>query len=110
MILSKDKIIIIDFGSQYTQLIARRIRELFIYCEIITLNEFNQIKDFKKIKGIILSGGPSTVTSNYFPSIDKKIFLQGIPILGNDLDFETLKLLKEKLNQIIKKENSVEQS
>ena len=82
MILSKDKIIIIDFGSQVTKLIARRIREFNVFSEIITLNEFNQIKDFKKIKGIILSGGPSTVTSNYFPSIDKKIFLQGIPILG----------------------------
>ena len=82
MILSKDKIIIIDFGSQVTKLIARRIREFNVFSEIITLNEFNKIKDFKKIKGIILSGGPSTVTSNYFPSIDKKIFLKGIPILG----------------------------
>ena len=69
-----EKIIIIDFGSQVTKLIARRIRELGVYCEVLTINELHKIKDFKKIKGLILSGGPSTVTEKNYPSIPKKIF------------------------------------
>ena len=58
----KEKIVIIDFGSQVTKLIARRIRELGVYSEILTVKDFKQIKNYKQIKGIILSGGPSTVT------------------------------------------------
>jgi len=78
----KEKIIIIDFGSQVTKLIARRIRELGVFSEIITIDDLSKIEDFEKIKGIILSGGPSTVTKKKFPSIPKKIFLKKIPILG----------------------------
>ncbi len=78
----KKKIIIIDFGSQVTKLIARRIRELKIYCEIINLKDFKKIRNFKDIKGIILSGGPSTVTQKIYPSISKSIFEKNIPILG----------------------------
>ncbi len=78
----KKKIVIIDFGSQVTKLIARRIRELQVYCEIININEFKQIKNFDRIKGIILSGGPSTVTKKTYPKISKKIFQLNIPILG----------------------------
>ena len=78
----KKKIIIIDFGSQVTKLIARRIRELKIYCEIINLKDFKKITNFKDIKGIILSGGPSTVTQKTYPSISKSIFEKNIPILG----------------------------
>ena len=59
---SKDRIVIIDFGSQVTKLIARRIREFNVFSEIINLKDLNKIKNFKNIKGIILSGGPSTVT------------------------------------------------
>mgnify|MGYP001200378953 FL=1 len=59
---SKERIIIIDFGSQVTKLIARRIRDYGVFCEILTTNELNKIKNYKFIKGIILSGGPSTVT------------------------------------------------
>ena len=58
----REKIIIIDFGSQFTKLIARRVRELGVFSEILTLNNFNKIDKFESIKGIILSGGPSTVT------------------------------------------------
>ena len=58
----KKKILIIDFGSQVTKLIARRIREIKIYCEVVNLKDFKKINDFSQIKGIILSGGPSTVT------------------------------------------------
>ena len=56
----RDKIIIIDFGSQVTKLIARRIRDLGVYSEIIPSNDLKKIK-YKNIKGIIFSGGPSTV-------------------------------------------------
>ena len=78
----KEKIIVIDFGSQVTKLIARRIRELGVFSEIITIKDLSNIKDFSGIKGIILSGGPSTVTKKNFPKIPKKIFLKKIPILG----------------------------
>ena len=78
----KEKIIIIDFGSQLTKLIARRIRDLGIYSEIVTVNEFSKIKDYKNIKGIILSGGPSTVTKRKYLSIPKYVLLKKIPILG----------------------------
>ena len=79
---SKDRIIIIDFGSQVTKLIARRIRELGVFSEIINLKDLNNIRNYHKVKGIILSGGPSTVTKKNFPSIPKEIFLKKIPILG----------------------------
>ena len=81
-IIKKEKIIIIDFGSQVTKLIARRIREYKVYSEILTIKEFNQIRDFSRIKGIILSGGPLSVTKNSYLNINKKIFLLNIPILG----------------------------
>ena len=79
---SKERIIIVDFGSQVTKLIARRIRDLGVFSEIITIKDLYKIKNFNEIKGIILSGGPSTVTKNKFPSIPKEIFLKKIPILG----------------------------
>ena len=57
-----NKILIIDFGSQFTQLIARRIRELDIYSEIISHKKLSNINDLKKkVKGIVLSGGPLNV-------------------------------------------------
>ncbi len=77
-----DKILILDFGSQYTQLIARRIRELNVYSEIFPFNEsIAKIKDFNP-KGIILSGGPSSVYSDSAPLINKDIFTLNVPILG----------------------------
>ncbi len=79
---TKNKILILDFGSQTTQLIARRIRELGVYTEIrpysITKEE---IKNFSP-KGIILSGGPSNVYDKNAPLINKEIFDLGLPILG----------------------------
>lgn len=78
----KDKILVLDFGSQYTQLIARRVRENSVYSEIFPYNApFEKILDFKP-KGIILSGGPSSVYSKGSPIPDTKIFGLGIPILG----------------------------
>ena len=77
-----EKIIIVDFGSQVTKLIARRIRELGVFSEIITPSEVPKLKNFVSIKGIILSGGPSTVTKSNYQSIPKTIFNKNIPILG----------------------------
>ena len=79
---NKDKVLIIDFGSQVTKLIARRIRELGVYSEIITPKKLNKLKKFHNIKGLILSGGPSTVTGTTFQSVPKNIFEKRIPILG----------------------------
>ena len=80
--LVKEKIVIIDFGSQVTKLIARRIRELGVFSEVITPLDLAKVKDYKSVKGIILSGGPSTVTSKKFESVPKEIFEKKIPILG----------------------------
>ena len=77
-----EKILIIDFGSQVTKLIARRIRDLGVYSEVITPTEIKSIPSFNFIKGIILSGGPSTVTKRKFQNIPKDILQKKIPILG----------------------------
>ena len=78
----KDRIIIIDFGSQYTQLIARRVREIGVYSEVISPSlSPNSIIEMNPL-GIILSGGPETVTSNKAPKVDNDLFSLGIPILG----------------------------
>jgi len=76
------KILILDFGSQYTQVIARRVRELQVYSEVIPYNL--SAAEIKKLQpnGIILSGGPASVYDKGAPQIDKKIFSLGIPILG----------------------------
>ncbi len=77
-----EEILVIDFGSQYTQLIARRVRELKVYSEIIPCTApFSEIKK-RAPKGIILSGGPASVYEKDAPKIDKEIFTLGIPILG----------------------------
>ena len=68
-----DKILIIDFGSQFTQLIARRIRELGVFSEIISHKKIKLKNVDNSIKGIILSGGPLNVYENNRYSFDKKI-------------------------------------
>ncbi len=79
----RDKIIIIDFGSQYSQLIARRIREMEVYCEIIHSIDVDKIKSGEEnVKGIIFSGGPESVYEKDSPTVDKRVFDLGIPILG----------------------------
>ena len=78
----KDRIIVIDFGSQVTKLIARRIREFGVLSEILNIEEFKNINDYSSIKGIILSGGPSSVTQKNYPKIPKLVFRKKIPILG----------------------------
>lgn len=82
MDIHSEKILILDFGSQYTQLIARRVRENQVYCEIFPCNtDFEKIKEFGA-KGIILSGGPSSVYDANSPDVDPKIFELNVPILG----------------------------
>ena len=76
------KILIIDFGSQFTQLIARRIRELGVYSEIVSHKKIKNKNIDSSIKGIILSGGPLNVYEIKKYSFDKKIIEKGIPILG----------------------------
>ncbi len=78
----REKILIVDFGSQVTKLIARRVRDLGVYSEIVTPQKIKNTIDYSLTKGIILSGGPSTVTKKKFQTIPKKIFNQKIPILG----------------------------
>ncbi len=75
-----EKILILDFGSQFTQLIARRVRELNVYCEIHPFNHFPEPDH--SVKGIILSGSPSSVNEEDAPSIDLDLFLNKFPILG----------------------------
>ena len=88
--LFADKILIIDFGSQYTQLIARRVRELGVYCEIYHhKSTVKSIKDFNP-KGIILSGGPETVKQKGSPKVPTQIFNLGIPILGICYGMQTI--------------------
>ena len=73
-----DKILIIDFGSQYTQLIARRIRELHVYCEIVDCNSC--VLD-EYVKGVILSGSPCSIHNKHFPDIDLSV-LKNVPVMG----------------------------
>ena len=78
----KEKILIIDFGSQLTKLIGRRVRDLGVYSEVITPKDIKKNHVLNNVKGIILSGGPSTVTQSKFQSIPKEVFHKKIPILG----------------------------
>lgn len=75
-----EKIVIVDFGSQYTQLIARRIRELNVYSEIVPFNKLPELDD--SVKGVILSGSPCTVTVPDSPTIDPYWALNKKPVLG----------------------------
>lgn len=77
-----DKIVVLDFGSQYTHLICRRIRDANIYCEILPFNTPAKVLKELKPSGIIFSGGPSSVYSKAAPKPDSKIFQMGLPVLG----------------------------
>ncbi len=74
-----EKILILDFGSQYTQLIARAVREANVYCEIIP---FNKPFSYEGLKGIILSGSPFSVNDEQAPVVDIKTFNSNLPVLG----------------------------
>ncbi len=84
--LMADTILVLDFGGQYCHLIARRVRELRVYSEIvssdITCEEIDGMSASLRVKGLILSGGPSSVYNDDSPKIDLRILSTGIPILG----------------------------
>ncbi len=75
-----EKILIVDFGSQYTQLIARRVRELDVYSEIVPFNKIPEIE--KSVKGIILSGSPFSVRDKQSPDVDVEQLVQNRPVLA----------------------------
>ena len=77
-----ETIVILDFGSQFTQLIARRVREAGVYCEILPFNSPWQRIEQLAPRGIILSGGPASVTESSTPRIPMGVFDLGVPILG----------------------------
>ncbi|MGT2436027.1 glutamine-hydrolyzing GMP synthase [Bradyrhizobium betae] len=77
-----DKILIVDFGSQVTQLIARRVREDGVYCEIVPFNKAEQAFVEMKPKAVILSGGPESVHEEGSPRAPQVIFASGVPVLG----------------------------
>ena len=84
------RILILDFGSQYTQLIARRVREIGVYCEIYPWDvEAEEIRGFRP-KGIILSGGPETVTGDAVPRAPDVVFELGLPLLGICYGMQTM--------------------
>jgi len=77
-----DSILIIDFGSQVTQLIARRIREVGVYCEIHPFNKADEAFRTMQPKGVIFSGGPASVTTEGSPRAPQAVFASGVPILA----------------------------
>ena len=89
-----DIILIIDFGSQFTQLIARRIREFGVFSEIISHKKIKNKDINKKIKGIILSGGPLNVYDIKKYSFDKNIIENEIPVLGICFGHQILSKIK----------------
>jgi GMP synthase (glutamine-hydrolysing) len=80
--MAQEKILIIDFGSQYNQLIARKIRELNVFCEIVPPMISADSINISETKGIILSGGPASVYAKGAPACDNRLFSLGIPVLG----------------------------
>ncbi len=80
--IAADTVLILDFGSQVTQLIARRVREAGVYCEIHPFDKGEAAIDKLAPRAIILSGGPATVTQTFTPRAPKRVFDLGVPVLG----------------------------
>ena len=85
-----DKILILDFGAQYTQLIARRVRELGVYCEIWAWDHDPAEIAAYAPKGIILSGGPESTTLPGAPRAPQEVFDSGLPVLGICYGMQTM--------------------
>ena len=80
--MDQEKVIVIDFGGQYNQLVARRVRECNVYCEIYSYKtDLAQIKAMNP-KGIILTGGPNSCYEDGAPTCTKELFELGVPVLG----------------------------
>ena len=84
------RILILDFGAQYTQLIARRVRELGVYCEIHPWDVGDAVVEAFGARGIILSGGPESVTESAAPRAPDAVFRQGVPVLGICYGMQTM--------------------
>src|SRR5271168_5266799 len=82
IVLHHDKILIVDFGSQVTQLIARRVREAGVYCEIAPFQSAEQAFAELRPKAVILSGGPASVPDEGSPRAPEVVFRSGVPVLG----------------------------
>ena len=80
--MNKELVIVLDFGGQYNQLIARRVRENNVYCEIYSYKTDLSVIKAKNPKGIIFTGGPNSVYLEDSPTIDPEIFRWGVPVLG----------------------------
>lgn len=80
--MANELILVADFGGQYNQLIARRVREDHVYCEVVPFTQIVQAAKQKRPKGIIFTGGPASVYEEGAPSVSKEIFELGIPVLG----------------------------
>jgi GMP synthase (glutamine-hydrolysing) len=80
--MDRDTIVILDFGSQYTQLIARRLRELQVYSEIVPPTTTVAALKARAPRGIVLSGGPDSVYEKGAPRVDRRVFELGVPVLG----------------------------
>jgi GMP synthase (glutamine-hydrolysing) len=80
--MERDTIAILDFGSQYTQLIARRLRELQVYSEILPPGTKGDALAARGVQGVVLSGGPDSVHQRGAPRCDRKIFALGVPVVG----------------------------
>jgi GMP synthase (glutamine-hydrolysing) len=91
--MERDRIVILDFGSQYTQLIARRFRELQVYSEILPPGTKASALRARRPKGIVLSGGPTSVHDKGAPRPDKAIFEMGVPVLGVCYGMQVMSLL-----------------
>ena len=88
--IHRDRLLILDFGSQYTQLIARRIREVGVYCEIIPWDSSNDDIAAFGPSGVILSGGPESVTASDSPRAPDLVFTLDVPILGICYGMQTM--------------------
>jgi GMP synthase (glutamine-hydrolysing) len=88
--IQSQRILILDFGSQYTQLIARRVREVCVYCEIYAFDVDEKYINEYKPDGIILAGGPESVTAGASPRAPQLIFELGIPVLGICYGMQTM--------------------
>ena len=84
------RVLILDFGAQYTQLIARRVREIGVYCEILPWDCGDEAVRRFGARGVILSGGPESVTDARPPSAPSEVFALGVPVLGICYGMQTM--------------------
>ena len=80
--MNNQTVVVLDFGGQYNQLIARRVRECGVYCELLPYNTPVEKLKEKNLVGIVLTGGPNSVTEQGAPRLDEKVLQIGVPVLG----------------------------